>query len=94
MRKLVNHALEADYHHSLERIGADPSGIHKVLAREHARRAGHEAFSEGRSLSDMSGHISGFPVLASEYESSFEESEGIAAFLQALQDGTLTLDLG
>ncbi|MBR8085576.1 hypothetical protein KDX23_22840 [Burkholderia vietnamiensis] len=82
MMKRLNHALEADCHYSLERIGADPSGIHALAAREHARQAGREASFTGRSLGHISGHISEFPVLVSEYESGFEEGESIELFLR------------
>ncbi|KVR89418.1 hypothetical protein C3743_39840 [Burkholderia contaminans] len=82
MMSRVNHALEADCHHSLERIGADPRGIHASAAREHAREAGREAYITGSSLGDISGHISEYPVLVSEYGLGFEESESIEFFLR------------
>lgn len=71
----MNHALNADYHHTLERCGLDPSGNEATAARAHARQAGREAAIAGNALGDVSGHISRFPVLSYEYQKGHAEAE-------------------
>lgn len=83
-KQMPNHPLEADYHHTLERLGLDPDGSHRAAAREHAREAGREALSDGVTLGDIPGHIAPWPDLRQEYEKGFAEAEaeGIASVMQ------------
>lgn len=76
---MPNHPLEADYHHTLERLGLDPDGSHHAAAREHAREAGREALRDGAALGDISGHIRPWPDLRKAYEWGFAEAEAEAA---------------
>ena len=71
----MNHELEADYRHTLERLGLDPCGVEAVAARSHARQAGRHAAMAGQHLSDASGHIAGFPALSLEYELGIAEGK-------------------
>lgn len=71
----MNHALNADYLHTRERLGLDSSGNDAAAARAHARQAGREAALSGTALGEASGHIARFVVLSHVYAEGFAEAE-------------------
>lgn len=70
----MNHALEADYLHTRERLGLDPGGLDALAARMHARLAGRVAAGAGSSVDEVSGHVARFPLLMREYAGGFAEA--------------------
>lgn len=94
----MNHALEADFRHTRERLGLDCNGVDAAAARTHSKQAGREAAFWGQQICEASGHITHFPVLFREYSAGFcEAGQALASgmcreFLATCLDARTRLD--
>ncbi len=70
----INHALEAAYHHALERIDNDPT-THAAAARAHAKQAGRQLAVAGYNQGDASPHIQANPPLHNDHDAGYIEGE-------------------